>query len=252
MKSMMSLLLLVIAAGCFLGATVLRAAPSSPTNVATKPTRVVLIGASIGQEWNLPELPNRTGISGYEFEALQVWQYDKTEKLDEVLMRPARKFRFAPSYFKSLLREAPKPADVVILKECSSYFPEDLQADRKRKLMEEWVQEVAERKLKVVIATVVPVTKTRAALNPGKQESVREYNDWVREYARSKGIVLLDLEAALRSDSRDRYLRDDLTSGDGSHLNRKAYDLLDAVMAQALCRLGAKSSDCPQMRALAK
>jgi GDSL-like Lipase/Acylhydrolase family len=248
MRSMIAIF--VVGAAGLWAASASPAASASDLKRAAKPTRVVLIGASIGQEWNLPEIPKRSQLSGYEFEALQVWQFDKSEKLDEILMRPARKFRLTPSYFKGLLQEPPQPADVVILKECSSYFPEDLRLERKRELMEQWVHRVRDKNIKVMIATVVPVTRTRAALDRGKQETVREYNDWVRDYARSNDIVLLDLEAALRTDGRERYLRDDLTSGDGSHLNRKAYDILDGVMTQALCRLGPDA--CPQVRASAK
>jgi len=247
MKSMTPALAM---AAAMWAACALAAASGSDPKTAGKPMRVVLIGASIGQEWNLPDLPRRARASGYEFEALQAWQFDKSEKVDETLMRPARKFRLTPSYFKGLLQEPPRPADVVILKECSSYFSDDISRDRKRALMEQWVRQVGDKHIKVMIATVVPVTRNRAAQDRGKQESVLEYNDWVREYARSNGIVLLDLEAALRSDGRERYLRDDLTSGDGSHLNRKAYDILDGVMMQALCRL--VPDTCPQVRASAK
>ena len=247
MKSMTPIL--AMAAGMW-AACALAATSSSDPKMAGKPMRIVLIGASIGQEWNLPDLPKRSRISGYEFEALQAWQFDKSEKVDETLMRPARKFRLTPSYFKGLLQEPPRPADVVILKECSSYFPDDLPRDRKQALMEQWVRQVGDKHIKVMIATVVPVTKDRAAQDRGKQESVLGYNDWVRDYARSNGIVLLVLEAALRTDSRERYLRDDLASGDGSHLNRKAYDILDGVMTQALCRLAPDT--CLQVRASAK
>ncbi|MGB7540915.1 MAG: GDSL-type esterase/lipase family protein [Burkholderiales bacterium] len=248
MRSMTALLLM--GAGLWV-TSALSAAPASDLNMAGKPMRIVLIGASIGQQWNLPELPKRLRLSGYEFEALQAWQFDKSEKLDETLMRPARKFHLTRSYFRGFFQDAPRPADVVILKECSTYFPDDLRLERKRELMEQWVQQVRDKHIKIMIATVVPVTKHRAALDPGKQESVRKYNDWVRDYTRTNGIVLLDLEAALRADDRERYLRDDMTSGDGSHLNRKAYDILDGVMAQALCRLGPGDA-CPEVRASAK
>lgn len=224
---------------------------SSDLRGTGKPMRVVLIGASIGQQWNLPELPARLRISGYEFEALQAWQFDKSEKLEETLIRPARKFHLTPSYFKGFFRESPRPADVVILKECSTYFPEDTPRELKQELMAQWVRQVREKNVKVMVATVVPVTRDRAAHDRGKQESLLLYNDWIRDYARKESLVLLDLEAALRADERERYLRDDLTSGDGSHLNRKAYDILDGVMAQALCRL-TPGDACPQVRASAK
>ncbi|HTE95156.1 MAG TPA: GDSL-type esterase/lipase family protein [Bradyrhizobium sp.] len=248
MRSMAAIL--VMGATCLWAASAQPAAPASDLKTAGKSTRIVLIGASIGQEWNLPALPQRLRLSGYEFEALQAWQFDKSAALEETLMRPARKFHLTRSYFMGFFREDPRPTDVVILKECSSYFPDDTPAERKRELMSRWVQQVTAKHIKVMIATVVPVTRARATLDRGKQESVREYNDWVRDYARSNGIVLLDLEAALRTDGRERYLRDDLASGDGSHLNRKAYDILDGVMTQALCRL--EPDACLQVRASAK
>jgi lysophospholipase L1-like esterase len=132
---------------------------------------------------------------------------------------------------------------VIVLKECSSYFPGDLTLERKQQLFTGWIDEVRKRGINVVVATVVPVTKDRAAREPGKQEQIRAFNDWLRTYARANGLVLLDLEAALRADERERYLRDELTSGDGSHLNRKAYGILDGVMVQTVCAV-APSEAC--------
>jgi hypothetical protein len=204
--------------------------------VISKPVRVVLIGASIGKSWNLPELPQRLHLDGYVFEALQVWEFDKSEMVEEMLMRPARKFRFTPSYFKSLLQPVPQPADLVILKECSSYFPGNLQMQRKKELLQQWVQQVREKKIAVMVTTVAPITRVRAERDGStKQQAIREFNDWIRAYASAQGLALLDLEKALRADDKDRYLRDDLTSGDGSHLNRKAYDILDKQMWDTVC-----------------
>lgn len=234
-----------------LGCLVALTAVGVEANMTAKPVRVVLVGASIGQDWNLAGLPGRAKLSGYEFEAVQAWQYDKSEALEETLMRPKRKFRLTPSYVKGFFKASPQPADVIILKECSAYFPGDQQPQRKQELMETWVRSVQEKNIKVMLATVVPVTKQRAAADPGKLEAVLAYNDWVRAYAKKNNIPLLDLEAALRADGRERYLRDDLTSGDGSHLNRKAYDVLDGVMAQAVCKLQANGA-CTAKQASAR
>lgn len=201
---------------------------------------VVLIGASIGKSWNLPELPRRASSNRYTFEALQVWDYDKSETVDETLMRPARKFRFAPSYFKALFQAAPRPADVVILKECSSYFPGDRDAElqRKKELLQQWVHDVRMKKIPVMLTTVAPITRARAERDgAAKHQAIRLFNDWVRTYAAEQSIPLIDLEQALRADDRDRYLRDDLTSGDGSHLNRAAYEILDRVLIDALATM---------------
>jgi hypothetical protein len=209
--------------------------PGSDSKSVAKPVRVVLVGASIGKTWNLPDLPNRTRSVGYEFEAVQAWQYDKSEMLGEVLMRPERKFHLTRTYLRGFFQPLPQPADIIVLKECSAYFPGDISLKRQKEFVEHWVREIRERNIRVVLATAVPVTRQRAAKDPGKQEGVLAFNDWVREYARTNGFVLLDLEAATRADDRERYLRDDFAIDDGSHLNRKAYDLLDKRMLEAVC-----------------
>jgi hypothetical protein len=214
------------------GATAAEPVHTAQSAPAMPRRHVVLIGASIGQAWNLAGLPQRTGLSGFRFEALQAWQYDKSELIEETLLRPVRQFRFTPGYVKGFFRAAPTPADLIILKECSSYFPDD--ARRQRTLMREWVQRIRSRNIAVMLATVVPVTRERSGRDPGKQAALCAFNDWLREFARERGLVLLDLEQALRADDRDRYLQDALTSGDGSHLNRQAYEILDRLLLQSL------------------
>ncbi len=199
--------------------------------------KVVLIGASIGQMWNLPDLPNRTGDHRFEFEALQAWQFDKSEVVDETLMRPARKFKPSVSYVKGFFAP-PQPADIVILKECSSYFPGS-QADYRR-MLETWVGQVRAARKQLILATTVPVTRARARQDAGKQQALLEFNDWLRSYASREGIPLLDLEAALRSDDKERFLRDEFTSGDGSHLNSKAYAVLDRLLLTTLDKATAR------------
>lgn len=235
--------ILAIALGLVIAGLLVYAASAKVGEAPTEPAKgrnmhVVLIGASIGQEWNLPELPKRVGVDSVGFEALQVWEYDKSEAVEETLMRPARKFRFTPSYFKGLLQPAPQAADLVVLKECSSYFGGAAQMQRKKDLIREWVEQVRAKNIPVMITTVVPITRARAARDgEAKQNAIREFNDWVRAYASEQRIPLLDLERPLRTDDSARYLRDDLTSGDGSHLNRAAYDILDRVMLDALCQV---------------
>lgn len=219
------------------------ASDSANTKVIPHSTRVVLIGASIGEAWNLPALPGRIQKSGYQFEALQAWQFDKSELLHEVLMRPERKFKLTRTYFKGFFQPSPQPPDVIVIKECSAYFPKDIQMQEKKKLVVRWIQQIKDRNITPILATSVPVTRSRAAAEPGKQEGVLAFNDWVREYARTQGVVLLDLEAATRIDKQQRFLRDDYAVADGSHLNRKAYDALDKQMWDAACA-AAPSKQC--------
>jgi len=132
---------MALLAGLGLAAPVLQSEivkPAAEPVSAENSRRVVLLGASIGKQWNLPELPQRLNERRYTFEALQAWEYDKSDLVEETLIRPARKFRFTPSYLKGFFRPSPQPADVIILKECSSYFPIDLRRDKE--LMQQWAQ----------------------------------------------------------------------------------------------------------------
>lgn len=199
-----------------------------------KKTRIILIGASVGQDWKLQEFTGRTKTEGFVFESVAAWQYDKTEAIEEVLMRPRRKFHPTKSYLKGFFKPSPAPVDVIILKECAAYFPGDM--TRYKELMKKWVGMIRDARKEVMLATVAPVTGTRAAKQKGKIEAIREYNDWIRQYAKDENITLLDLEATLRKDPETRLLRDDLTSGDGLHLNAKAYGILDALLKDA-CRV---------------
>lgn len=201
---------------------------------------VALVGASIGNDWQLAGWPARTRASGFSTESLAVWQFDKTEAVDELLLRPKRKFRPTRTYLRSLFAPPPRKPDVVILKECSSYFPGNAESQRAR--FTAWEERLSAAGVRVVLATIVPVTETRARADVGKQEAVTEFNAWVRDYAARKNLPVLDLDAAMRIDAAGSYLKDEYTSGDGSHLNEAAYRVLDGTLLETLCSLKADSS----------
>jgi hypothetical protein len=190
--------------------------------------RVTLLGASVGKAWNIKEYPLRIKNDDYIFESIAFYEYDKTEALEEILMRPKRKLRFTRTYVKGIFEPAPKKPDVIIIKECSAYFPGDLMSYKE--LMKKWVIRIREANIGVVLATVVPITRERSKTRKGQIENIRAFNDWIREYAAQERIVLLDLESVLRTDAVDRFLKDELST-DGSHLNRNAYDILDRNLA---------------------
>lgn len=198
-------------------------------------TKVVLLGASVGQEWEVGGMPKRLGNNRFQFEAVQAWQFDKTEALEEVLMRPKRKFKPTKSYLKGFFEPAPMKPDVVIIKECAAYFPGDLA--RFKSLVQKWVASIKASGKKPALATVVPVTSDHARRKPGRIEAIRAYNDWIRELAAAEKLPLIDLEAALREDATGRLLKAEYTSGDGLHLNRKAYDVLDKTLLDAAMKM---------------
>jgi len=216
---------------------VMKRTATQATRGSMNTTHVVLIGASIGQGWHLTEWPSRTKVSGFTAESIPAWQFDKTEAVDEVLMRPRRKFRPTRTYLKSLFQPPPEKASIIILKECSSYFPGDMAIYKSS--IRHWVSQLREKQITVALATVVPVTATRAQQNPGKQEGLVEYNEWIRQYAQQEGLILLDLESALRTAGTGRFLREEYANSDGTHLNAAAYAVLDDLLRETL--LGTKS-----------
>lgn len=193
--------------------------------------QIVLIGASVGYSWHFGELSSRINAKPYSFEYVELYKFDKGEALNTVLSR----------------QELPA---AIILKECAAYFPGDL--DLYKSLMTSWIDQCLEKKVIPIPTTVVPVTWKHNVINGFKIiikrvigridkihglsriDSILAYNDWIKAYAQSKGLVVLDLEAALRVSPEDRYLRNELTSGDGLHLNEDAYKILDGIVLPTL------------------
>jgi len=198
-----------------------------------KQRRVVLLGASVGMEWNFPELPQRINNTDYVFEYVLHGDFDKSETLNKIISR-----------------EKNKP-DAIFIKECAAYFPGDM--DRYKDLIKNWINTCIESDVIPIPATVVPVTRLHPfkkvpidiirgrnpfkADNPFKSKKnpkILEYNDWIRIYSKQKGLSVLDLEAAVRYSEENRYLREDLARIDGLHINSKAYKILDKIVIPIL------------------
>jgi lysophospholipase L1-like esterase len=199
----------------------------------TKKKHVVLLGASVGHAWDIASLPERLNqgksAQGYTFEFVGDYQFDKTQTLKDLLQRKQNK------------------PDAIILKECAAYYPGDL--NRYQELMKGWIKDCKDARVVPVPTTVVPVAKATSMKNIAKDlirpllgkatssarlESLLQYNDWIRAYAKQEGLTVLDLEETLRTSEADRRLRVDLHSGDGLHLNAQAYTLLDRIVIPTL------------------
>jgi len=193
--------------------------------------RIVLLGASVGKGWQIERLPARANNDEYIFEYAGVYSFDKTQALHSLLGR----------------EEGTRPG-AIILKECAAYFPGEL--SHYKKLILQWIADCEARGVIPIPATVVPVARSDAFVDQAKDfikvsllgrqtriEAIIEYNDWIRQMAQEKGLIVLDLEAALRVSDKDRHLRADLHSGDGLHLNEKAYTILDTIVYPTLDKL---------------
>ena len=194
-----------------------------------KPKHIILLGASVAKDWKMDDLPKRVNLQGFRFEYVWEYQFDKTKPLQEILQRKENK------------------PDAIFIKECAAYFPGDLQ--NYQALMKTWVKQCREAKVIPIPTTVVPVIRPdsikmrakefikRLLGRPTSKTQIAEiikYNDWVKSYAQEQGLVVLDLETPLHISDTDRSLRLDLHSGDGLHLNEKAYALLDRIVVPVL------------------
>lgn len=205
---------------------------SSGENGPSCPARIVLLGASVGKAWNLPEWHKRRQNNDYVLEMAEVYSFDKSEALEEILARPKRKFHLSKSYIKGLLKPAPQKPRMIIIKECAAYFPGD--SENYRTLVKKWILRCLSSGVSPVLATVVPVTEGHSKIKTGRLQEILEYNDWLKAYAKEAGIALLDLESALRIGEGNRSLNPGLTSGDGLHLNKEAYNILDKLLEEFL------------------
>jgi hypothetical protein len=199
---------------------------------SSKQRLVLLIGASVGNAWNLPEWPKRSNVPGYGTEMVAVYTFDKSHALQEALIRPQKKFSFSKKYILGLFAPAQRKPDVIIIKECAAYFPGDMV--KYQSSVKKWVADIKQANIVPVLATVVPVTQEHAGKRPGRLEGILAFNDWVLSYSSENKLLCLDLEKALVDSNGNRSLRPELTSGDGLHLNKKAYDILDGVLAEFL------------------
>ena len=176
---------------------------------------IVLVGASVGKAWEFEKIPNRLSwkndiVLGYRAK----YDFDKINKIHSLVALPVS-------------------LSGVIIKECAAYFPRDI--EQSKKLIKEWVALLVAHQITPILATVVPVTREHDAKHPGRLISILEFNDFIREFASQKGILILDLEKAIRISDMDRHLKNEYAEPDGLHLVRKAYDeALDGIVLPAI------------------
>ena len=168
-------------------------------------------------------------INQYRFQYVGKYEFDKTDALRDILERKENK------------------PDAIIIKECAAYFPGDF--PNYQALIKNWVIQCRRAGVAPILATVVPVIRDRSLKMKVKDlikkligrptsesrfesrlAAIIEYNDWIKSFAQKEGLTVLDLETPLHVSDEDRSLRPDLHSGDGLHLNAKAYALLDRIV----------------------
>lgn len=218
----------LLASGMLVLATAVGTGVPGQTSAAEQ--RIVLVGASIGRAWNIANLPARMRLDGVHLEYVGVPDtFDKSAAVAALVDRPAR-------------------PDVVIIKECSTYFPGPWVAYRDQ--VRGWVETLRRAGIRPVLATAVPIappddlwSRTKAWVRgnllggDAKMAQLLAYNDWVRTYAAAHRLPVLDLEGALRESETERWLRPQFAAPDRVHLNAAGYRVLDAHMARFVAGL---------------
>lgn len=194
---------------------------------AQQPKRITLVGASIGKDWQFDKIGERLGVGDYEFGYVGKYSFDKS------------------SLITQLLQSQTKP-DIVLVKECSTYFPGD--RSQYQRQIRTWVGELRAAGVQPVLVTVAPVEPpswiqraknlTKRALGkPIWMAEIAAFNDWLRDYAARERLPLFDLEAALRIGADNRYMKPEFGVGDYVHLNSAAYAHLDREFGRFLAQL---------------
>lgn len=220
---MRRLTLVVVAAALVIGG-----AGVASANGGNGRMRMTLVGASIGQQWNFDRLHERVKVDGAQFGYVGLPAFDKSKAISE------------------LATSTDKP-DVVLIKECATYFPGDTEVYHRR--IDEWVMQLRTAGIQAVLVTTAPVGKPKEYVALGRiavkrligrptwLDSVTRFNDWVTAYGRRQRVPVFDLEAVLRRNRGERWLRDEYDSGDHVHLTEPAYHALDLAFAQFLSQM---------------
>ena len=174
--------------------------------------RVVFVGASITDGWDFDHY-----FPGQSFAKVILYDPDKTQAWGDVASR--------------------HPA-IVVVKECAAYFYAEggtPLADY-RGIVAQMVSLIRGIGGTPVLATTIPVDVGSGDCTQAQLDDIHAFNDWIRTYCDSEGIVCMDLAAAI-SDSNGQ-LPAACHDGDGLHPNQAGYDLLSPVVLPALQRAG--------------
>jgi len=188
-----------------------------------EPRRITLVGASIGQDWHFERLGDRVPLAEYKFSYVGVNAFDKTPLIT------------------GLVGGADRP-DIVLIKECSTYFPGDI--ERYRRGVMTWVDQLRKSGIQPMLVTTAPVSEPFGSAarrfvkkmlgKPDWLDTVTAYNDWLKVYAQHEKIPVFDLEAVLRRSDSERWLKAEYDVGDRVHLNAAAYKAMDRAFAAFL------------------
>ncbi|HWK49106.1 MAG TPA: GDSL-type esterase/lipase family protein [Steroidobacter sp.] len=201
----------------------------NPTASANK--QMVIIGASYAEEWQTPQLPGYTvtnkGIGGQESSDVRA-RFER----DVIALRPDTVMIWG--HYNDVVRARPENMAAAKSKAQQNYQAMIEQA-RAAGITPILVTELTipipdtmKEKLMGFIGSVRGKTDYRVQ----KNTEIKALNNWLRDYARTHNIKLLDLEAALDSGNGTRKV--EYTRSDNSHVSPTGYDAITKYVTARL------------------
>ena len=169
---------------------------------------VVFVGASITDNWDFDHY-----FSGYHFEKVIHYDWDKTQVWDEVRdLHP----------------------DIVLVKECAAYFYSagGTPLGDYESTMADMANRIRNIGAIPVLCTTIPVDVGHGDCTQAQLDDIRAFNGWVRNYCSGQGIVLMDYYNQI-ADAQGQ-LPTAYHDGDGLHPNSAGYDVLSPMVIPTL------------------
>jgi hypothetical protein len=169
---------------------------------------VVFVGASITDNWDFDHY-----FGGYDFKKVIYYDWDKTQVWDEVQDHHPH---------------------IVLVKECAAYFygGGGTPLGEFESCMVNMVNRIRDFGAVPVLCTTIPVDVGYGDCTQAQLNDIRAFNDWVRNYCSSQGIVLMDYYAQI-ADAQGQ-LPTSYHDGDGLHPNSAGYDILSPMVIPTL------------------
>lgn len=170
--------------------------------------RVVFVGASITENWDFGHY-----FPGYDFRKVIHYDWDKTQVWGQV---------------RSL------HPDIVLVKECAAYFYTEggTPLGEFEGSMQSMVNSIRSLGAIPVLCTTLPVDIGFGDCTQAQLADLRAFNEWVRSYCSSQGIVLMDYDQRL-ADAQGQ-LPAAYHDGDGLHPNSAGYDVISPLVIPTL------------------
>lgn len=100
-----------------------------------------------------------------------------------------------------------------------------------KKNMTDIVDRCLDAKAKVLLLTATPIYED---LNSPENQKLRAYNEFLRELAKEKQLLLCDLFAAFETEYLQKLVRDNLLTTDGVHMKPRGNRLMARTILQTL------------------